>query len=228
MDEFRRSSLMGSESPSYRLDDTYLRRQNGNSGGNTGKRPALTEATPVKSVEKTRKSPALPRNRRNTFIIAAGMFVFLALAGTAGLFIVRHGSDTAAAAVNLPKSIIQQVTGFTPYLVGTSKTNSYTLNASTVQYQNGILIFQVTNSAGKKLTITEQHIPAGFDTTSIKDAHSTVLTTPFGHGYLNDITEQTTAALFTADGTWIYVVAPDAIGAQPMTAVVRGLVAVKK
>jgi hypothetical protein len=155
-----------------------------------------------------------------------GIVAALAIVATVGVVGTKYyRSHYAHGAAPLPSSIRQQIKDFTPYNVRPG-TDGFTASADSMQYEQGVLIFQLKSGSGKTVAVSEQAIPSGFDRTSLKTSDSIKdVTTGLGSGYLNDSPEQTTAALFTKDGTWLMLSAPDPIGAPTMTDILNKLAA---
>lgn len=94
------------------------------------------------------------------------------------------------------------------------------IDENSASLSNGVLIYQV-KLAGKQLAITEQSTPKDFDFTILKADREFVTLT--GKAYITDGQSRTTGALFTQDGTWVLINAPEPIGGDTMQALINSM-----
>ncbi len=156
---------------------------------------------------------------RKSLIVAGSIVIALAAVGSAFALIPAQSPKQPPDA--LPQSAVNQASGFTLYYFKPNFTSNFNLEAGTVDYQDNVLEFGMEDSAGNTLAFTEEAIPPGFDTSTLKaDA---VYNNEYGHAYISDLVDRTTGALFTNDGTWILINAPKPIGADAMRSIVDNL-----
>lgn len=142
----------------------------------------------------------------------------LIIAGS-GVWYFTTSHKKAKSGVTLAASITKQLQ-FKPYLPAADSGLLKTLeiDQSSISFQSNVLIFQAT-VADKTLAISEQATPKDFDMTALKaDREFAALS---GKAYITDGQSRTTGALFTSDGTWVLINAPDPIGADTMQALIN-------
>ncbi len=156
-----------------------------------------------------------------TLLIITGAVVVGAI--VAAILLLAHLHKTKVSVGGLPASVIRQISGFTPYVyISQGPIDSFQLTQNSAHYQDGVLIFQLANNAGKTLAVTEQRLPSNYgyqDLVADKE-----FDTPSGKAFITDAVTRTTGALFTSDKTWILINAPSPIGANAMTTVLSSFV----
>lgn len=132
----------------------------------------------------------------------------------------QKSSSTAMHADALPATVTSQV-HFKLYYFNSPIPGNFHLAQNKVDYKNGVLIFELKNPSGKTLAFTEEATPKDYDVTQLKADKD--YSTAVGKAYITNGETRTTAALFTKDGTWILVNAPDPIGSDAMQQIINAL-----
>jgi hypothetical protein len=121
------------------------------------------------------------------------------------------------------KRLTDDVTAFTPYYFSGAPPANFVLNRGSLNYQDGVLVFGMTNSkdSSKTLAFTEQRTPANYDISGLQGDKE--FKTTYGQAFITDGTSRTTGTLFTDTGTWILINAPIPIGADAMVTTLNSL-----
>ena len=120
-----------------------------------------------------------------------------------------------------PAKVLDSIQGFTFYYLRPGFGTDYTLVPNSVAYQNQVVVFELRNPQGKTLAVTEEATPPAFDTSNLQATNNYL--NRYGRAYISDLVDRTTGALFTTDGTWILINAPNPIGAGPMQSIVNNI-----
>jgi hypothetical protein len=175
--------------------------------------------SPDGSQPKTQKH-FIPRHYKHLLIGISTLIVTLTI-GSAIYTLIAHGHKQPPS--TLPPAVLKHVSGFKAYYFKSNFTTGYKLIASSVKYQNGVLIFGMKNASGKTLAFTEEATPPGFSVNSLRADKQ--FDTSVGQAFITDGAIRTTGALFTTDHTWVLVNAPQAIGADLMQQILDNLTA---
>ena len=125
----------------------------------------------------------------------------------------------------LPGTITKQINGFDVYYLKPSFSTDFVLQPSSVKYQNGVLLFSMSNPVGKKLVFTEEPIPPHFDPSILQTTSQS--NTEYGAIYITADSDRTVGTLFSLDKTWVIVNSPDPIGQTLMEQVLDALQPIK-
>jgi hypothetical protein len=125
----------------------------------------------------------------------------------------------------LPAAVTSQVDGFTVYTFRGAPPNDFRLDASTAEYNSGVLFYRMMNPGGQSITVSEQALPSdisgipqGNQKVTVKDGNATISTSGGRTiGFLSVPSRHTLVLLSTTD----------AIGTTTMTNLLQALVAVK-
>ena len=152
--------------------------------------------------------------------VTIGLVIVLVLAAVA--LITLHHFRAANKPDSLPTSVVKHVKGFQVYAYTPPDAAGFLLNQKSVQFQSGVLVFQLTNPNNKTLAVTEEKIPDGYDYANLRADKE--FDAPIGHAFITDGVNRTTAAVFTTDKTWILINAPSPIGTDAMTTVLNSFI----
>lgn len=131
-----------------------------------------------------------------------------------------HKSPSSAP-TDFPVATAREIKGFHLYYFGTALQSNFRLQTSTIAYQSGVLLFSLSNPAGATLVFTEEATPPSY---TISQLHADrQFQTGYGKAFITDGATRTTGALFTADGTWVLINAPQPIGADLMQEILNAL-----
>lgn len=154
---------------------------------------------------------------RFAYVGGAAVIIFVAFVSIATLAFRHHTQSPA----QIDQETIKQINGFKPYYFKSGFQTDYKLKSETVQYSNGVLVFQIQNPDGKTIAFTEEATPSGYDISMLKADKK--YTNGYGQVFITDAAFRTTGALFTDDKTWILVNSPQAVGAELIEQVLNAL-----
>jgi hypothetical protein len=136
-------------------------------------------------------------------ILAIGIYVFQR----------AHTSpdDTTS---GLPFAVARKIKGFHFYYFGDSFKNNFELQTNTISYENSVLLFSLKNPAGSTVVVTEEAIPPSYSISQLRA--DLQFQTGYGTAFITDGATRTTGTLFTTDGPWVLINAPQPIGTDLM------------
>lgn len=139
-----------------------------------------------------------------------------------GIYFHPHAHrPPSSAPTGFPVATAREIKGFHRYYFGTALRSNYRLQTNTVSYQNGVLLFSLRNPAGATLVFTEEATPPGYTVSQLHADRQ--FQTGYGKAFITDAATRTTGALFTTDGTWVLINAPQPIGADLMQEILNAL-----
>lgn len=112
------------------------------------------------------------------------------------------------------KNVANDITTFKPYYFESDTVEGFSLVKNSVSFNGEVLVLTMENNTGKKLIFTQQKTPSNFDINSLQGDKE--FKTPYGQAFITDGNGRTTGALFTDDGTWILINAPQPIGGDTL------------
>jgi hypothetical protein len=151
--------------------------------------------------------------------------VVVALAAALLGYVILHRKPQVHDVGPFPAATVQEIKAFKLYYLSPSFSTDYVLQSSTIDYQAGVLVFEMKNPSGNTLAFTEEATPPGFDISGLNA--DKVFNTSYGQAFITDAVLRTTGALFTTNNTWILVNSPTPIGADLMEQILNNLIPIR-
>lgn len=173
----------------------------------TKKKSALTKLRHLRL-----KLPRIYAGHRATYIL--GAVTIIALASWVVRWQTVSHSPQLEGIHTFPANTIQEIAGFKFYYFRPGFQTDFTLLRNSINYQSGVLVFEMKNPTGKTLAFTEEATPPGYGMPNRQPNRQ--FYTEYGKALVIDGSTQTTGALFSQDNTWVVINAPQAIGGDLM------------
>lgn len=165
-----------------------------------------------------KKSIKLVISKKAVFV-SATLFIILCLT-VGGILFLKAGQPQSL----LPESVAKQTTQFTPFFFFDKIPGNYSLDTSSISFDQGIAIIPLTRPDSPSVTITEQLLPENFSPDLIRQDNSQQVKDTAAPAIINKI-EGRTVGIMTSDehNVLLIINAPGDMSAEDMTMLLQGL-----